>query len=94
MRGPLKQTKVTSSDVGVSPDMLRERPCSKMSRKSLSFESKSKSFQNVYLTTFIDRLIKLALCPTDSPPLLLDTSPVPLDSRGKYLYNYMNLILL
>ena len=47
VRGPLKRTKVTSSDVGVSPDILKERPCSKLSRKRLSFESKSKRCQNV-----------------------------------------------
>ena len=39
-RGPLKRTRVTSSDAGVSPDMARERPRSKLARKKLVFSCK------------------------------------------------------
>ena len=39
-RGPLKRTRVTSSDAGVSPDMARERPSSKLARKKLVFSCK------------------------------------------------------
>ena len=35
-RGPLKRAKATSGDVGMS---LKERPCSKLSRKTLNFDS-------------------------------------------------------
>ena len=37
---PLKRTRVTSGDVGVSPDTAKARPSSKLSRKKLSFECK------------------------------------------------------
>ena len=36
--GPLKRTKVTSGEVGVSPDTVRQRPSSKLSRKRLDFD--------------------------------------------------------
>ena len=39
-RGPLKRTRVTSGDVGVSPDTARERPSSKLSRRQLVFQCK------------------------------------------------------
>ena len=39
-RGHLKRTRVTSSDVGVSPDTARERPSSKLARKKLVFSCK------------------------------------------------------
>ena len=35
--GPLKRTRVTSSDIGVSPYMARERPSSKLARKKVVF---------------------------------------------------------
>lgn len=38
--GPLKRTRVTGSDVGVSPDTARDRPSSKMARKRLMFTCK------------------------------------------------------
>ena len=38
-RGPLKRTKATSGDVGVSPDTIKERPRSKLSRTRLNFDS-------------------------------------------------------
>lgn len=37
---PLKRTRVTSGDVGVSPDTARARPSSKLSRKQLQFKCK------------------------------------------------------
>jgi hypothetical protein len=40
-RGPLKRTKDTSGDVGVSPDTARERPRTKLARKRLHFPSKA-----------------------------------------------------
>ena len=40
VRGPLKRTKCTSNDIGVSPDTARERPKCKLSRKRLEFNSK------------------------------------------------------
>ena len=40
-RGPLKRTKETSGDVGVSPNTLRERPPTKLARKRLNFQSKA-----------------------------------------------------
>lgn len=43
VRCPLKRTKATSSDTGVSPDTQRERPKSKLTRKRLDFDSKIKS---------------------------------------------------
>ena len=38
--GPLKRTRVTSSDVGASPDTTRKRPSSKLARKKLVFSGK------------------------------------------------------
>ena len=38
-RGPLKRAKATSGDVGVSPDTIKERPRSKISRTRLNFDS-------------------------------------------------------
>lgn len=38
--GPLKRTRVTSGEVGVSPDTARARPSSKLSRRQLSFQCK------------------------------------------------------
>lgn len=38
-RTALKRTKETSSEVGVSPDTLRERPRSKLSRRRLEYSS-------------------------------------------------------
>ena len=38
--GPLKHTRVTSSDTGVSPDTARVRPTSKLTRKKLVFSCK------------------------------------------------------
>ena len=38
--GNLKHCKVTSAEVGVSPDTLRQRPHSKMQRRRLEFEGK------------------------------------------------------
>ena len=35
----LKRAKQTSGNIGVSPDTLRERPCSKLTRKRLDFSS-------------------------------------------------------
>ena len=43
--GPLKRTRVTSSDVGVSPYMARERPSSKSVRKKLVFSCFHESSQ-------------------------------------------------
>ena len=40
LSGPFKRTKVTNSDIGVSPDTARERPSSKRARKRLNFTSK------------------------------------------------------
>lgn len=37
-RGPLKRTRVTSGEVGVSPDTVRARPSSKLSRRQLTFQ--------------------------------------------------------
>lgn len=37
---PVKRTRNTSGNVGVSPDTQRERPKSKLTRKRLDFESK------------------------------------------------------
>lgn len=37
---PLKRTRVTSGEVGVSPDTVRVRPSSKLSRKVLVFNCK------------------------------------------------------
>ena len=39
-RQPLKRTKETGSDVGVSPNTLRERPPSKQVRRRLPFDCK------------------------------------------------------
>ena len=41
---PVKRSKCTSSDSGVSPDTARERPRSKLSRKKLDFDSKIQKF--------------------------------------------------
>ena len=38
-RGPLKRAKATSGEVGVSPETMKQRPCSKLSRKRLDFDS-------------------------------------------------------
>ena len=35
-----KRTRVTSADIGVSPDTVRQRPSAKLSRKRLVFECK------------------------------------------------------
>ncbi len=37
---PLKRTRVTCGEVGVSPDIARARPSSKLSRKILVFDCK------------------------------------------------------
>ena len=37
---PMKRTRVTSGEVGVSPDTARARPSSKLSRKKLTYECK------------------------------------------------------
>lgn len=38
--GPVKRTKETSGDIGVSPETARQRPSSKRSRKKLVFQCK------------------------------------------------------
>lgn len=40
-RGPMKRTRVTCGEVGVSPDTAKARPSSKLARKKLTFQSKS-----------------------------------------------------
>ena len=40
-RGPMKRTRVTAGEVGVSPDTAKVRPSSKLARKKLSFDSNS-----------------------------------------------------
>ena len=37
---PMKRTRVTSGEVGVSPDTARARPSSKLLRKKLTYECK------------------------------------------------------
>ena len=54
VRGPLKWTKSTSSQLGVSPDTARERPKCKLSRKRLDFESKLSTIKR-YKHPFLDR---------------------------------------
>ena len=44
--GPLKRTRVTGSDVGVSPDTAKERPSSKLARKRLTFTCKYENTSN------------------------------------------------
>ena len=42
VRGPgTEKPKATSGDLGVSPDTARLRPCSKLTRKKLDFQSKT-----------------------------------------------------
>ena len=54
-----------------------------------------KMFNKLHLlTASLEVASTTILCPNDSPPLLLASSPEPLDSRGKNLYNYMNHMLL
>ena len=44
---PVKRSKCTSSDTGVSPDTAKERPRSKLSRKKLDFDSKIQKVWNM-----------------------------------------------
>ena len=43
VRCPVKRVKSTSGETGISPDTVRERPKSKLSRKRLQFESKKET---------------------------------------------------
>ena len=65
-RQPVKRTKETGSDVGVSPDTLRERPRSKQVRRRLPFECKKK-FGLKYTPLII---------PRTHPPLLRSSNAV------------------
>ena len=55
VRGPLKRTKSTSSQLGVSPDTARERPRSKLSRKRLDFDSKLIKHAGITMHPLLDR---------------------------------------
>ena len=73
--GPLKRTRVTGSDVGVSPDTAKERPSSKLARKRLTFTCKYEN--NTSNGSIIEPLI---LAPVRSQPLRAHntSSPPPL----------------